>query len=725
MSNKKIEKVFSALKKYKDIRVGFADVDLWADTGVFALNRKLSNTYQKGFLYGRTVGVYGEPGSGKACHPDTPVLCEDGWKPIKDIRVGQRVWTPAGTLASVIATQYNDPAHLYRVQFADGREIVTNAEHLWKTHHKHLYRENQGECGEDGLLWCTTTTEQIADRLQKNNALRWYIPLAAPVPLDSIELPIPPYLMGVILGDGHLSVGGTPNVTNPDREIFEEAKKEGELYGFAFHELQPNTSGCARWSICNCSHAIDNLGLRHKLSHEKYVPPQYKKGSIEQRRAILQGLMDTDGDVGKNGNATFSSTSFQLACDVQELVWSLGGIAKVSSRQTFFTYNGIRKPGKKSWRVNIRLQNTNEIFRVARKHGRGRRNQYSNRLKLRIKSISREPTQEASICITLDSGDGLYIVDNFIVTHNSLLLAQTAANEQKQRDALIVWIDVEGAVSDLKEGTKWFQQAGLDTDPERFQRLHISTFRMALKTMSEFVNSWREDEETKELPPLMIVFDSYSNLQTDTMIEQNKGKKELTQDMGQKARQLGDFLIRATGMIEGLRILVTGVMHVYMSQEEYGPRHKMTGGVKALFTASQSIMLTKYDLTNEKASPHNRISVDKDDAKENIGIRSVVNVLKCRYAKPFEKVDLEIIYPLGIDPYSGLFDLFIGDGTIVSPSQGWYEFKRPDGTAQKFRRSEFLKYADELMSYPIPQQASNREDTPQDIFEETPEAEVV
>jgi len=305
----------------------------------------------------------------------------------------------------------------------------------------------------------------------------------------------------------------------------------------------------------------------------------------------------------------------------------------------------------------------------------------------------------------------------------SLLLAQTAANEQKNHNALIVWIDVEGAVSDLKEGTKWFRQAGIDTD-KRFERMHVNTFRMALKTMTELVNAWREDEETKELPPLMIIFDSYSNLITDSMVEQNKGKKELTQDMGQKARQLGDLLIRITGMIEGLRILVAGVMHVYMSQEEYGPRHKITGGQKALFTASQSLIMTKFDLTNEKASAHNRQSADKDDAKENIGVKSVVQVIKCRYAKPFERVDLEVVYPFGIDPYSGLFDTYIDDGVIVSPSQGWYEFTRPDGSKQKFRRAEFLKYADELMTFPIPERQMNRDNDPLDIFEEdTPEVE--
>jgi hypothetical protein len=144
-------------------------------------------------------------------------------------------------------------------------------------------------------------------------------------------------------------------------------------------------------------------------------------------------------------------------------------------------------------------------------------------------------------------------------------------------------------------------------------------------------------------------------------------------------------------------------MHVYMSQEEYGPRHKTTGGLKAQFVASQSIKMVKYDLTNEKASPHLRVSNDSDDKRNNIGIRSVVEVIKSRYSKPFVTTELEIVYPTGIDKHSGLFDLFVEDGTITSPSNGWYEFTRPDGTSKKFQRRDFLKHVDELMAFPIPE----------------------
>lgn len=305
----------------------------------------------------------------------------------------------------------------------------------------------------------------------------------------------------------------------------------------------------------------------------------------------------------------------------------------------------------------------------------------------------------------------------------SLFLAQCAAKAQKQHGAFVLWIDVEGAVSDKKTGEQWFLDTGVDIDASCFKRIHIATFSDALTLMSEFVNQWREDEDDKTLPPLFIVFDSYSHLMTDAMIEQNKGKKELTGDMGQKAKQLGDFLIRANGMIEGLRILVTGVMHVYMSQDMYGPRHKLAGGMKPLFTASQSLLFSMVELTNKRAKedcPHLMQSTDPDNLRKVIGIQTTAKTLKVRYSKPFEVVQLNALYGAGIDKYSGLFDTFMDDGTIYSPTSGWYEFKNRDGTlSPRFRKSEFLKYVDDLLTFPIPVRSMNKvEDLEKELFEE-------
>lgn len=299
----------------------------------------------------------------------------------------------------------------------------------------------------------------------------------------------------------------------------------------------------------------------------------------------------------------------------------------------------------------------------------------------------------------------------------SLFLAQTAANAQRDHGAYVVWIDVEGAVSDKKTGEQWFIDAGIDIK-ERFQRIHILTFSDALTTMSEFVNNWREDEYTKDLPPLFIVFDSFSYLQTDTNIEQNKGKKDLTQDMGQKARQLKDLLVRISGMVEGLRILVTGVAHVYMSQDQYGPRHKLGGGMGPAYTASQSLLFTMSKLTNKQAKVDFPHLVQGSDDKRVLGIATTCTVLKLRYAKPFEVVELAAVYGKGIDKYSGLFDLLMDDKIIYSPTQGWYEFKRLDGSVSpKFRKADFLKYADELLQIPPPERVATQDEEVEAVFD--------
>lgn len=303
----------------------------------------------------------------------------------------------------------------------------------------------------------------------------------------------------------------------------------------------------------------------------------------------------------------------------------------------------------------------------------------------------------------------------------SLFLAQTAAHAQRENGAYVVWIDVEGAVSDKKTGEEWFKNIGIDISSERFKRIHTLTFSNALTTMSEFVNYWREDEHTQELPPLFVVFDSFSYLQTDTMIEQNKGKKDLTQDMGQKARQLKDLLVRISGMVEGLRILVTGVAHVYMSQDQYGPKHKLGGGMGAAYTSSQSLLFTMARLTNKKAKedcPHLMQSSDAKDAGKVIGISTTCTVLKLRYAKPFEVVHLDALYGHGIDKYSGLFDLLMDDGIIYSPVQGWYEFKRLDGSlSPKFRRAEYLNHVDELLQITPPERTVVRDEEVEEAFD--------
>lgn len=300
----------------------------------------------------------------------------------------------------------------------------------------------------------------------------------------------------------------------------------------------------------------------------------------------------------------------------------------------------------------------------------------------------------------------------------TLMLAQTAANEQKVNNTFCIWVDPEIA-TDGKVGMDWFTNAGVDINEEKFAYMRCSTFSKAHKIMVDFVNDYKNKVKNGEdLPPVMFIFDSYSALLTDTQFEQNQGKKPLTGDQGQTAKQIGDLIRRINSMIAGTKILVIGVMHVYMSQDEYGSKHKTTGGIKALFMASQALMLTKYELTNEKAEGYNRISEDNNDKKKVIGIKSKASVLKSRFSKPFENIDMEVVYPYGIDKYSGLMDLLIQEDVITSPSQGWYQFTGMDGDIKKFRRRNFPSHAEELMQLPIKESKLGYQRTPEDIKEE-------
>lgn len=297
----------------------------------------------------------------------------------------------------------------------------------------------------------------------------------------------------------------------------------------------------------------------------------------------------------------------------------------------------------------------------------------------------------------------------------SLLLAQTAGIEQKKRNAFVFWVDVEAATDD-KEGEKWLQRAGIDTGGN-FDYESLATFNDAQAFVSSIaqhyrkeVEDYRDGKSEEAPPPMFVIFDSFSAMLTESQYEYAK-KGEMKGDQGQKAKQLGDFILKAGHLARGLPILFTGVHHVYDNQEmingkPVGGKHKLTGGNKPVYMASQSLLLSMKQLR------------DTDDKSKTLGITSTAKVLKCRFSKPFEEVAINIPYGRGIDPYSGLFDLVIQDSVVTSPSQGWYQFVRPDGSIQKFQRNSFLKYADEIMALPIKDEAPGVDLAPKELQDE-------
>lgn len=368
-------------------------------------------------------------GGGKALRSTELIKVPGGWRKMGDIKVGDYVTAKDGTPTRVTAVYPQGKVQLYKVGFADGRFVECCADHLWRV----FYIKTQPH-----RRWRTINTLEMI-RLVNQPEPRVYIDLNDPEDCDDVDLPIHPYLLGVLLGDGSTR-NNNVTITSPDLEIIEECRKcideDQEL------RIIPSSSSksCPTYRIVNKGKGfrsnlfikkLRDIGLMEKMSYEKTIPECYLHASRSQRLALLQGLLDTDGTVGKTGSPSFSSTSYELAKAAQYLVRSLGGIGYMSSRITKYTHKGIKKEGRVSYKVGIRYKKPSELFRLTRKKIRlNDNNQYAQDLKLRVTSITKTDIDEAQ-CISVEHPDELYVTTDFIVTHNTFCALSSIANLKK------------------------------------------------------------------------------------------------------------------------------------------------------------------------------------------------------------------------------------------------------------------------------------------------------
>lgn len=372
----------------------------------------------------RLVGL--QTGRGKLVRDTTLVKVPLGWKPIGQMRVGDKVMAVDGTYANVVGVFPEKQVQLYRVMCADGRYLDVHGEHLWEYFYVNTSPHKR---------WRVGTTLEMAEKLKMPNP-RVYIPL--PVMPDepvASSVPIDPYYLGLMLGDGHLE--SSLSFTNGDQKLVDSANSyllERGLtlvfenrYTWITKPIDPSD----RLSKKKLIDDFKVLGLYQTRSWNKFVPRAYLNGNYEQRLAVLQGLLDTDGSVVidatkpkrdgtiASGKIEFTTVSEQLAKDVVYLVRSLGGIAKCVSRITNYTYNGEVKRGRLSYRIYIRHPKPTSLFQLDRKRDRlNDDNQYSPDLKLRVVKIEAVDVADAT-CISIDHHRKLYVCENWVVTHNT------------------------------------------------------------------------------------------------------------------------------------------------------------------------------------------------------------------------------------------------------------------------------------------------------------------
>lgn len=362
----------------------------------------------------------GSEGLGKAIKIDTPVATGAGWSTMGDLRVGDQVFAPDGTLTAVIAaTEVMHDRPCYRITFSDGAQIVADAQHLWLTENfraREAVRRG-GQLRQMRHRPAVVTTQHIAETLTvySDHRLNHSIPCCAPLDGPTADLPIDPYLLGCWLADG-TTLTGLLSLTRADASEIESR------IGPCHRVTSDDGPGWVRVRVEGLTSTLRSAGF---LGY-KHIPTAYMRASAEQRWALLAGLLDCDGNIRPpvgNSSAKCAVTfcNKQLASDVLELLWSLG--IKATTRESDNVCNG--RVVSRKW--SMYFQSPRNPFWVKRKASRWaplRTRQSQQRYITAAESVDSVPVR----CIQVDRPDGMFLVGReCIPTHNSVLCSQLAA----------------------------------------------------------------------------------------------------------------------------------------------------------------------------------------------------------------------------------------------------------------------------------------------------------
>jgi phosphate starvation-inducible PhoH-like protein len=362
---------------------------------------------------------------GRAQPLSAKVLTPDGWRQIGDLAVGDLVVGSNGLPTPVLGVYPQGRKAIYRVVTQDGAATLACGEHLWTV--------RTPDDRSHGRPPRVVQTQDMIGRLRRGHVHRFELPLVEPVEFVPQDVPIDPYALGLLLGDGCLTTTTTPSFSTADAELAEALQVA--LPGIelvrknAVDYVLRNVNG-GRGGVITANPvtvALRELGLAGTRSETKFVPERYLMNSAAVRLALLQGLFDSDGGAVTQRSRTcriqYTTCSERLRDDVVFLARSLGGVAYWRRRPAAGRKPGMAKGRAVAYRhdsfvLDIRLPGGLQPFRLGRKRslygatGGGRPMRFVDRI---------EPAGETeTVCIQVAAADSLYVTDDLIVTHNTL-----------------------------------------------------------------------------------------------------------------------------------------------------------------------------------------------------------------------------------------------------------------------------------------------------------------
>jgi RecA/RadA recombinase len=258
----------------------------------------------------------------------------------------------------------------------------------------------------------------------------------------------------------------------------------------------------------------------------------------------------------------------------------------------------------------------------------------------------------------------------------SYFAAANVVKAAQEQGIFVILIDSENALDEA-----WLQALDVDTSEDKLLKLNMSMIDDVAKTISEFMKGYKEmEEETRG--KVLFVLDSLGMMLTPTDVKQFEAG-DMKGDLGRKPKALTSLVRNTVNMFGSYNVGMVATNHTYASQDMFDPDDKISGGQGFIYASSIVIAMRKLKLKEDE---------DGNKVSDVRGIRAACKVMKTRYAKPFEGVQVKIPYETGMNPYSGLFDMFEKKGLLTKVGNSYIYIDNAGEEHKMFRKKWEANY---------------------------------
>ncbi len=286
----------------------------------------------------------------------------------------------------------------------------------------------------------------------------------------------------------------------------------------------------------------------------------------------------------------------------------------------------------------------------------------------------------------------------------SYICSGNLVKNAQEQGIFVVLIDSENALDET-----WLHALGVNTSEDKLLKLNMAMIDDVAKTISTFMKDYKAMPED-DRPKVLFVVDSLGMLMSPTEVNQFDAG-DMKGDMGRKAKALKALVTNCVNMFGSCNVGLVATNHTYASQDPYNPDPNVSGGQGFVYASSILVAMKKLKLKEDE---------DGNKVSEVRGIRAGCKIMKTRYAKPFEDIEVQIPYESGMNPYSGFFDLLEKKG-MISKEGNRYVYIDLNGEVHKYFRKEWNRNENGIMDLVMNEFSKREQSLNSETLEETVE----